>query len=439
MVSLHPRSNRGTKSWYRKAFHGERRNRYHGGTTVLTNTECAKFRCPKGVSIKKLHDGDGLYLWVYPDGRKYWRMRYWRDSKEVMLAFGVYPHVGLKDARAKRDAVRKQLAASLDPVAERREEKRQKKIAAANSFEAVAREWYGKQLHTWSESHASDVERRLESNIFPDVGRRPISELEAPELLATIRKIESRGSHDLAHRVLQVCGQVFRYGIATGRCQRDLSRDLYGALKPHVKKNQAAVHPDKLPDLVRAINAYDRLGSSQVRISLQLLLMTATRTGELIGGEWREFNLDNAMWTIPAERMKMRREHLVPLSQQVVAKLRELQAITGHSRYILPGRDAGKTQSNGAILMALKRMGFGGTQTGHGFRSLFSTIANESGKFQPDAIEAALAHIDKNAIRGAYNRASYMPERKRIAQWWSDRLDAAANGGNIIAGKFGTA
>lgn len=404
---------------------------------LLDDRKLKNAKCSNGKSVEKLCDGDGLYLWVFPNGRKYWRLRYKVGSVEKLVALGVYPRVTLAKARKQRDALQEQRAAGADLSASRKAQRRTQAEATANTFEAVAREWYGNQIHQWSASHTRDVERRLQGNIFPTLGHRPIGELEAPELLAAIRKVESRGSHDLAHRVLQVCGQVFRYGIATGRCQRDLSRDLYGALKPHVKNNQAAVHPDKLPDLVRAINAYDRLGSSQVRISLQLLLMTATRTGELIGAEWTEFALDNAMWTIPAERMKMRREHLVPLSKQAIAKLTELKAITGHSRYILPGRDAGKTQSNGAILMALKRMGYGGMQTGHGFRSLFSTIANESGKFQTDAIEAALAHIDKNAVRGAYNRAKYLSERKRMMQWWADYLDSLLNGSKVIVGNFG--
>ncbi|HET9086222.1 MAG TPA: tyrosine-type recombinase/integrase [Acidobacteriaceae bacterium] len=352
---------------------------------------------------------------------------------------GPYPHISLTEARSRRDAMQKQRALGIDPSESRRAERLAKEAAAANTFEAVAREWYGKQVHTWSASHTRDVQRRLESNIFPVLGKRPTGEIEAPELLKSIRRIESRGSYDLAHRVLQVCGQIFRFGVATGRCSRDLSSDLRGALTPHVKQNQPAVPVSELPALVRAISAYDRLGSSQVRISLQLLLLTAARTGELIGAEWSEFDFDNAAWTIPAERMKMRREHIVPLSRQAIAKLTELRAITGHSRFILPGRDAAKTQSNGAILMALRRMGYGGMQTGHGFRSLFSTIANESGLFQPNVIEAALAHLDKNAVRAAYNRSAYLAERKKLMAWWADRLDASANGGNIIHAKFGTA
>ena len=211
----------------------------------------------------KLHDGEGLYLGVFANGRKHWRFRRRADGKERLLALGQYPHVSLAEARKRRDKMQSQREHDLDPSAERMVETQRKRIADANSFEAVAKEWYGKQVHVWGASHIRDVKRRLEGNIFPILGQRSFAEIEAPELLAAIRKIESRGSYDLAHRVLQVCGQVFRYGIATGRCSRDLSKDLYGALTPHLKQHQAAVRPEELPALMRAIVGYDRLGSSQ--------------------------------------------------------------------------------------------------------------------------------------------------------------------------------
>lgn len=227
-----------------------------GVTTVATNLLSAvqcKNATSKGAAVRKLHDGDGLYLWVYRDGRKYWRMRYWQARKEKSLSIGVFPNVSLSTARGKREDLRKQLESDLDPSAERKAANLRKKLSAENSFEAVALEWYQKQLHTWVPHHAADVKRRLESNIFPIIGKRPIDQIEAPELLQAIRKIESRGSYDLAHRVLQVCGQVFRYGIATGRCTRNLSADLRGALTPHVKQHQAAVRAEELPTLLRAI------------------------------------------------------------------------------------------------------------------------------------------------------------------------------------------
>ena len=405
-------------------------------SNLLNDLKLKKAKCPKEQSVLKLHDGEGLYLWVFPNGSKYWRLRYWIEGREKLSALGVYPHVTLTQARSRRDRMQGQLANGLDPSVERKAEKRARMIAAEGSFEAVAKEWYGKQVHVWSASHIRDVKRRLEGNIFPVLGVRPIGEIEAPELLSAIRKIESRGSYDLAHRVLQVCGQVFRYGIATGRCSRDLSKDLYGALTPHQKQHQAAVRPEELPALMQAIAGYDRLGSSQVRLAMELLALTFVRTGELIGASWDEFNLDEKIWIIPAERMKMRTEHIVPLAAQTLARLAELKRLSGHSGFLLPGRNAAKTMSNGAMLMALKRMGYAGKMTGHGFRAVASTILNEQG-FNADVIERQLAHCERNAIRGAYNRAEYLKERKRMMQWWGDYLESVASGSKVLVGNFG--
>lgn len=385
----------------------------------------------EGAAIRKLPDGDGLYLWVYQDGRKYWRMRYWQSGKEKSLSLGVYPQVSLSSARKKRDEVRKQLEANLDPSAERKAVNLRRKLVSENSFQAVAMEWYGKQTHTWVPHHANDVKRRLESNIFPSIGLRPISEIEAPDLLQTLRKIENRGAYDLAHRVLQVCGQVFRYGIATGRCNRDLAADLRDALTPHKQKHQPAVSPEELPDLLRMIARYDETGSKQTRLALQLLARTFVRTGELIGAEWKEFDLANALWLIPAARMKMKTEHVVPLSRQVLVILEELKEIAGASRFVFPGRNRDKPISNNTMLFALYRMGYKGKMTGHGFRSVASTYLNEYG-FNPDVIERQLAHYERNEVRGAYNRAEYLAERGKMMQHWSDYLDKVEAGAEVI-------
>ena len=399
-------------------------------TNLLSAAAC-KNSTSNGLSIRKLHDGDGLYLWVYRDGRKYWRMRYWQAGKEKSLSVGVFPKVSLSEARQKREELARQLRANLDPSAERRATSLRKKLAAENCFEAVAREWHAKQLHTWVRDHASDVKRRLESNIFPAIGKRPIDQIEAPELLQTIRKIESRGSYDLAHRVLQVCGQVFRYGIATGRCSRNLATDLRGALTPHVKKHQSAVRPEELPELLRAIAKYEELGDKQTRLALQMLARTFVRTNEIIGAMWVEFDLQNGLWVIPAERMKMRTEHIVPLARQSLEILRELKDISDGSRFVFPGRNRDKPISNNTMLFALYRLGYKGKMTGHGFRSVASTVLNESG-FNPDVIERQLAHCERNEVRGAYNRAEYFPERKRMMQHWADYLDAIEAGAKVI-------
>lgn len=397
---------------------------------LLSDVQC-KNSTSEGKSVRKLSDGGGLYLWVYLDGRKYWRLRYWQAGKEKSLSLGVYPSVSLKDARIKRDSERKVLDANLDPSAERKVTHLKKKLSAENSFEAVAREWYGKQLHTWVAHHASDVLRRLESNLFPMIGLRPISEIEAPELLAAVQKIEKRGAYDLAHRVLQVSGQVFRYGIATGRCSRNPAVDLRGALTPHQKKHQAAVRPEDLPELLRAVAGYDEIGGVQTRLALQLLAHTFVRTNELIGAEWAEIDLDNTLWVIPATRMKMKTEHVVPLSPQAIKTLVALKGIAGGSRFVFPGRNPEKPISNNTMLFALYRLGYKGKMTGHGFRSVASTVLNEMG-FKPDVIERQLAHCERNEVRGAYNRAEYIQERRKMMQVWSDYLDSVEAGAKII-------
>ena len=397
---------------------------------MLTDVICRN-ATSNGLEVRKLADGGGLYLWVYADGRKYWRFRYWQAGKEKSLSLGVYPATNLKRARKKREAERQRLDSNLDPSAERQAEKLRTKIAVANSFEAVAREWYAKQAKHWVPGHADDVLRRLEVNAFPKIGRRPISQIDAPELLAALRPMEERGAHDLAHRVLQVCGQVFRYGIATGRCSRNLAADLRGALTPHKKKHQPAVRPEEFPTLLSAIAGYEKIGDKQTRLALELLLLTFTRTNELIGAMWNEFDIDAGIWVVPAERMKMKTEHLVPLSPPAVAILAELKEIGGGSRFVFPGRNRNKPISNNTLLFALYRLGYKGKMTGHGFRAVASTMLNEMGKFRPDVIERQLAHSERNEVRGAYNRAEYLPERKKMMQAWAKHVETLRQGAKV--------
>lgn len=398
---------------------------------LLTNLACRN-ATSEGKVIRKLSDGGGLYLWIYADGKKYWRLRYWVNKVEKSLSLGVYPVVTLAKARKLTTEIREKLQNKLDPSQERKAEKLQSKQAAANSLEAVAIEWHQKRLHTWVKSHADDVKRRLEVNIFPALGKRPIAEIEAPELLQAIQVIEKRGSYDLAHRVLQVCGQVFRYGIATGRCSRNLSADLRGALTPHKKQHQAAVHQDDLPELLRAISAYEQTGDKQTRIALQLLAHTFVRTSELINAQWEEFDLDNALWVIHAKRMKMKTEHVVPLSPQSIKLLAELKTVSLSDRYLFAGRNRDKPISNNTLLFALYRLGYKGKMTGHGFRAVASTALNEKG-FRADVIERQLAHCERNEVRGAYNRAEYLPERIKMMAWWSEYIQALEAGAKIIS------
>ena len=399
---------------------------------LLSDVEC-KSATTKGKAIRKLHDGGGLYLWVYADGRKYWRLRYKIAGSEKSLSLGVYPATVLKKARARRDEERQHLEANLDPAAERRAQKVRKLLGTANSFEAVAREWFGKQAKLWAPGHAEDVLRRLERNAFPSIGRRPISQIDAPELLAALRPMEERGAHDLSHRVLQVCGQVFRYGIATGRCTRNLAVDLRGALTPHRGRHQPAVRPEEFPELLRAIANYEKIGDKQTRLALELLALTFTRTNELIGSYWSEFDMDARIWTVPAGRMKMKLEHLVPLSAEALAILSELKDIGGGSRFVFPGRSRDKPISNNTLLFALYRLGFKGKMTGHGFRAVASTILNEMGKFRSDVIEKQLAHGEPNEVRSAYNRAEYLPERKKMMQIWATHINQLRKSATVIS------
>lgn len=398
---------------------------------LLTDRAC-KNATVEGTKIRKLHDGQGLYLWIYEDGRKYWRLRYKIHNNEKSLSLGVYPVVGLKQARQLAQAERAKLMNNIDPSIDRQINKQKAKEAAENSFKAVAVEWCAKRCNKWTKDHSSRVSRRLEVDVFPYIGMYPISTIEAPQLLNMIRIIEQRGSYDLAHRVLGVCGQVFRYGISTGRCTRDPSGDLRGALTPHKKKNQAAVKPEELPELLRAIATYERIGDRQTQLALQLLALTFVRTNELIGALWEEFDLTNALWIVPATRMKMKNEHVVPLTHQSLNILAELKSIAGDSRYLLPGRNPNKPISNNTLLFALYRLGYKGKMTGHGFRAVASTALNESGLFSPDAIERQLAHGERNEVRGAYNRAEYLPERKRMMIWWSNHIEALEKGAEVI-------
>lgn len=399
--------------------------------TNLLSPISVKNATSEGKAIRKLSDGGGLYLWVYADGRKYWRLRYWIAGQEKSLSLGVFPNVSLKEAREAALSERKKLEKDLDPSAERKADKIKKSVARENSFQAVADEWHKKNIHTWVETHAIDVKRRLANNIYPSLGKRPINEIDAPELLATIQKIEKRGSYDLAHRVLQVTGQVFRYGIATGKCKRNVAADLRGALTPHVKKHQNAIRPEELPELLRAIESYNQKGDLQTKLALKMLCHTFVRTGELICAQWSEFDFDNKLWVIPAGRMKMKTEHIVPLTPTVLDILEKLKPLNSYAKNLFVGRNPEKPISNNTLLFALYRLGYKDKMTGHGFRAVASTILNETG-FKPDVIERQLAHCERNEVRGAYNRAEYIHERIALMKWWSEYLNAIEAGAKIV-------
>jgi integrase len=375
-----------------------------------------------------------LFLLVTPAGGKWWRFRYRFDGKHKLLSMGVYPDITLSDARERREAARKLLANGIDPSEHRKAAKVAQDESETNSFEVVAREWFARRSPNWALGHSSKIIARLERDIFPWLGKRPIGEITAPELLQALRRIEDRGVIETAHRALQNCSQVFRYAVATGRAQRDPSGDLRGALTPVKERHHASItDPKQVGQLMRAITGYD--GSPVTKCALQLAPLTFVRPGELRRAEWSEFDLENAEWRIPAARMKARSQHIVPLSTQALAAVRELHAITGDKKYLFPGaRTNGRPMSENTVNAALRRLGYSREQmTGHGFRSMASTLLNEQG-WNRDAIERQLAHAERNEVRAAYNYAEHLPERRKMMQAWADYLDARANDGRVNPG-----
>lgn len=372
----------------------------------------------------KIADGEGLFLWIMPSGSKYWRMRFYFRGKEKLLALGVYPEISLSDARERRAQARKTLAAGNDPGEVKKEAKRQAVLNSANAFEVVAREWFEKRKPGWAASSAKIMLLRLENYILPKLGKRPIAEISAPEVLAMVRFVEDRGAVELARRLMQMCGQIFMYAIATGRAERNPVPDLRGALKTPVVKHHAFLTAGDLPEFLKKLEDYD--GDLQTTLALRLLLLTFVRTTELRAAQWKEIDWDKAEWRIPAERMKMKELHIVPLSRQSIAVLREAQKVSGKEQYVFPNRQTPSTfMSENTMLYALYRMGYHSRTTGHGFRSTASTILNEH-DFRADVIERQLSHGERNTVRAAYNHAQYLPERRKMMQWWADYLDKAA-------------
>jgi integrase len=378
-----------------------------------------------------MFDGGGLYLEVSPAGGRLWRLKYRFDGKEKRLSLGTYPDVGLKDARERRDQARKLLANGIDPAENRKALKAAREDAVSNSFEVIAREWHAKQSATWSESYAVKTLSRFDRDLFPWIGKRPISEISAPELLAALRRIENRGAIETAHRVLGECGQVLRYAIATSRAVRDVSADLRGALPPVKPKHLAAVtEPKQAAELLRCIDGYR--GTLPVICALRLAPLVFVRPGELRKAEWSTIDLDAAEWRYQVTKTDT--AHIVPLSSQAVSILRELHALTGGGRYVFPGaRTNSRPMSDNAILAALRRMGIGKEEmSGHGFRAMARTIMDEVLGIRPDFIEHQLAHAVKDPNGRAYNRTAHLPERRKMMQQWADYLDKLKAGAEVV-------
>ena len=368
----------------------------------------------------KLADGAGLYLEVVPSGARYWRLKYRFNGKEKRLAFGVYPTVSLAQARALRDEAKKKLADGIDPSVAKKEEKLVRDLQLNNTFQAVALEWHGTKVARWSEGYASDVIEAFNKDIFPYIGQQPVNEIKPLVLLNVLRRRESRGATEKAKKVRQRCSEVFRYAIVTGRAEYNPAADLTSAMSGHESKHYPFLTVEELPDFFKALSGYT--GSPLIVLAARLLILTGVRTGELRGAFWSEFDLEKAVWEIPAERMKMKRPHLVPLSTQALEIVQQLKVMSGQYPLVFPGRnDPRKTMSEASINQVFKRIGYTGKVTGHGFRHTMSTILHEEG-FNTAWIETQLAHVDKNAIRGTYNHALYLEGRKEMMQWYANYM-----------------
>ena len=382
---------------------------------------------------QKLFDGGGLYLLITPTGGKWWRLKYRYGGREKLLSLGTYPDISLKDARLRREEIRKQIANGIDPSAARKHAKLDKLLKGTNTFDSVAEEWITKHSKKIAAVTTSKIRAMLKKDLLPWLGSRPITEITAPELLAVIRRIESRGANELAHQSLRVASKVFQYGIITGKALQSPAINLRGALEPTIAGHHAAItEPKKVGELLRAMNDYT--GTFSVKCALLLSPMVFTRPGELRNAEWSEFNLDSAEWRIPSDRMKMRTPHIVPLSKQALSILQELYPLTGHGRYVFPSvRTSDRPMSENTINGALRRLGFSGDEmTGHGFRAMARTILDEVLGVRLDFIEHQLAHAVRDPNGRAYNRTAHLPERRKMMQSWADYLDKLKVGADVI-------
>lgn len=382
----------------------------------------------------RLAAGKGLYLQVMPNGAKYWRQKYRYLGKAMMIGHGVFPEISLAQARDACDEARKLLASGVDPSSQRKMTKHAQKVQAENNLKAVVTEWYELHKDTWSETYAERVLHSMENDIFPWLGHRPIGSIEPRELLVRLQEIQQRGAKETGHRLRRWLSHVFRYAIVKGVAERDPAADLRGALKPIDQNNfPTLTEPARIGELLRAIDGYS--GTYITRAALKLSPLVFTRPGELRFAEWSELDLEKGEWLVPGSRLKLRKAqkkiakpHVVPLSHQAVRILEELKPLTGRGRYVFPGeRTATRPLSENTLNAALHRMGFKGEIVGHGFRHMASTALNEAG-WSEDAIERQLAHKDKNVIRGTYNKAQYLEERRTMMQAWADYLDRLRSG-----------
>ena len=386
----------------------------------------------------KLSDRDGLYLLVKPSGTRYWRMNYRFGGQQRTLSFGRWPEILLGEAREMLLEARRELAKGRDPIEQAKLEKIAKSLEATNTFETIAKEWLEKVEKEGAAAMTLKKARWLLEQTYPTLGKRPITEITAHELLLVLKKVEASKRYDTANRIRSTCSQVYRYAIATARAERDICADLRGALvNPKTTHRAAITTPKEAGELLRAIEDYE--GHSLTRIALKLLPHLFVRPGDLRCAEWSEFDFDKAVWTIPDYKMKMRRPHAVPLSKQAITIIGEIEHDASYSSFLFPSlRALDRPMSDNTINAALRRLGFSKDQmTGHGFRAMAATLLNEMGKWNPDAIERQLAHAEGNSIRRAYARGQYWDERVRMMQHWSNHLDKLREGAKILRPKFG--
>ena len=404
-------------------------------------TEIAVKKAKPAERPIRMFDGGGMYLEVQPSGSKWWRHKFRFGGKEKLLSLGVYPETGLAEARKRRNEARELLARGIDPSIVRQAQKMVRTRPVADSFEAVAREWHAKKQSGWSKDHSARTLRRMDDNVFPWLGAQHINTVTAPMLLAVIRRVESRGAIETAHTIMQQCGQVFRYGIATGRCERNPAPDLRDALKPVIVTHMAAeTDPKRVGGLMRSIADY--AGHPVTRAALVFSALVFQRPGNVRAAEWSEVDLEVAMWSVPSGKIKRTvqgklsgRPHRIPLSTQAVAELRELQKLTGHGRFVFPSLLTGeRCMSENTVNTALRRMGYSKTDmTAHGFRAMARTILVEKLNMHPEIIEAQLAHGKSGPLGAAYDRAEYMDQRRSMMQTWADYLDKLRDGGEVVS------
>jgi integrase len=399
----------------------------------MLNDMACKTAKPRDKAYKKADTG-GLYLFIKPNGTKLWRLKYRFLKKEKLLALGAYPLFSLAEAREARDAAKKLLATGIDPMSHKQQGKRAAIRNAQDTFKVVALEWYGKKRKIWSASHCLHVKRRMELDLFPYIATRPIADIDAPELLEVLRRIEKRGSLEMVSKVKQICGGIFRYGIATGKCSRDLAADLRGAFETRKTKHYPALQIDELPGFLSSLERNEARLFNRTRRAIKLLMLTFVRTTELIAAKWSEFDLENAQWIIPAERMKTRQPHIVPLSRQVIDILKEQKEETSHLKtdWVLPGQvRPADHMSNATILSAIGALGYRHKMTGHGFRALAMSTIKEKLGYRHEVVDRQLAHAHRSKVDRAYDRAQFLDEREAMMQQFADYIDAIASGKSV--------